>query len=303
MTHAQHTTPSEKNFFHIPFFMPPAADVFARRAERFDQLAADEGSSWRDYLAMLATVCRAQHQVLTSQNWVDAQVGEYLPQADGQAIPEALFAVFQAFQTALSHSPLPAEASSRLSALAQWDQQAWQELAAQVLQGEYDDSRQADALWIQAAAQIWWTAQAISLSEDDVPTREERRFCPCCGSEPTASVVLNGGELDGLRYLHCPTCNSRWHALRAKCTFCGDQSGISLQTLESAKQPVYQAARAESCEACHAYRKLFLLREQISADPVADDLASLALDILMGESGYARGGHNPFLVSEESCGE
>ena len=299
MAHEQYTTPNEKNFFHIPFFMPPAADVFARRAERFDQLAADESSSWRDYLVMLATVCRAQHQVLTSQNWVTAQAGAHLPQADGQEIPEALFAVFQAFQSILSHSALPAEASSRLSALAQLDQPAWQALAAQVLQGAYDASHQADALWVQAAAQIWWTAQTMGLSEDDVPTQEERSVCPCCGSEPTASVVLNGGELDGLRYLHCPTCNSRWHALRAKCTFCGDQSGISLQTLEPAKQPVYKAARAESCEACQAYRKLFLLREQIAADPVADDLASLALDILMGESGYARGGHNPFLVDAE----
>ena len=32
------------------------------------------------------------------------------------------------------------------------------------------------------------------------------------------------------------------------------------------------------------------------ADPVADDLATLGLDIAVGEAGYERGGANPFLL-------
>ena len=59
------------------------------------------------------------------------------------------------------------------------------------------------------------------------------------------------------------------------------------------------AAKAESCEVCRSYRKLYRLDKQQYADPVADDLASLALDILVGEAGYARAGHNPFLLLTE----
>ncbi|WP_258522621.1 formate dehydrogenase accessory protein FdhE, partial [Brevundimonas vesicularis] len=59
-----------------------------------------------------------------------------------------------------------------------------------------------------------------------------------------------------------------------------------------------RSARAESCDRCKHYRKFFFLREQALADPIADDLASLALDILIGEKDYSRGGYNPFLIRQ-----
>ena len=83
--------------------------------------------------------------------------------------------------------------------------------------------------------------------------------------------------------------------MRAKCTFCGDQSGIALQQIHDAADGALRGARAESCDRCGRYRKMFMLQYQQYAEPVADDLASLALDILVGETGYLRGGHNPFL--------
>ena len=86
--------------------------------------------------------------------------------------------------------------------------------------------------------------------------------------------------------------------MRAQCTFCGDQSGIALQEIEHAADGALRGARAESCERCGHYRKMFMLQYQQYAEPVADDLASLALDILVGEAGYLRGGHNPFLPVE-----
>ena len=60
--------------------------------------------------------------------------------------------------------------------------------------------------------------------------------------------------------------------------------------------PAYAAAHAESCESCHTYRKLYRQDKQQYADPVADDLATLGLDIAVGEAGYERGGANPFLL-------
>ena len=43
------------------------------------------------------------------------------------------------------------------------------------------------------------------------------------------------------------------------------------------------------------YRKIFYQEKQLGVDPVADDLASLALDVLMGEEGYSRSSGNPLL--------
>jgi len=51
--------------------------------------------------------------------------------------------------------------------------------------------------------------------------------------------------------------------------------------------------------ACHPplpYHKLYRQDKQQYADPVADDLATLGLDIAVGEAGYERGGANPFLL-------
>jgi FdhE protein len=53
--------------------------------------------------------------------------------------------------------------------------------------------------------------------------------------------------------------------------------------------------RAETCEACKSYLKI-VYQEKGTVDPVADDLATLALDILVDEAGYARSGPNLLLV-------
>jgi FdhE protein len=56
-----------------------------------------------------------------------------------------------------------------------------------------------------------------------------------------------------------------------------------------------KVARAETCDDCHTYRKIFNQEHDFNVDPLADDLASLALDLLVGEAGYARASGNPLL--------
>jgi FdhE protein len=53
--------------------------------------------------------------------------------------------------------------------------------------------------------------------------------------------------------------------------------------------------RAETCEQCRGYRKIMYQEHDTGVDPVADDLASLALDLLLGEQGYHRASGNPLL--------
>ena len=55
------------------------------------------------------------------------------------------------------------------------------------------------------------------------------------------------------------------------------------------------AVRAETCDACKSYLKI-VYQEKGPVDPVADDLATLTLDILVDEAGYARSGPNLLLV-------
>ena len=250
-----------------------------------------------NYLRLLADLSRAQQSAADQLSAALPPLNQgktVLPAADGSLIPPEFYSVLgqiaaqmktQSFQTGIQ----------RIAALTQAEAEA---LAAQVLQGEYAEQDASLFIWIHAALQVVWTAWAQQLSDEQVPPVSERSVCPCCGGEAVASVVLANGDWNNLRYLHCAVCNSRWNALRAQCTFCGDQSGIVLQEIEHAADGALRGARAESCERCGHYRKMFMLQYQQYAEPVADDLASLALDILVGEAGYLRGGHNPFLPVE-----
>jgi FdhE protein len=56
-----------------------------------------------------------------------------------------------------------------------------------------------------------------------------------------------------------------------------------------------KVARAETCDDCHTYRKVFNQEHDYNVEPLADDLASLMLDLLVGEAGYQRASGNPLL--------
>ncbi|OYW96042.1 MAG: formate dehydrogenase accessory protein FdhE, partial [Pseudomonadales bacterium 32-61-5] len=56
--------------------------------------------------------------------------------------------------------------------------------------------------------------------------------------------------------------------------------------------------QAEACGECHSYLKVAQRELHGRADPVADDLASLALDLLLAEKGeYERIGYNPWFIT------
>jgi FdhE protein len=103
------------------------------------------------------------------------------------------------------------------------------------------------------------------------------------------------GETANLRYLHCALCNTEWNYVRVKCATCDATAGISYRLLENADGTQAEAVRAETCDSCKSYLKI-VYREKGGVDAVADDLATLALDILVDEAGYARAGPNLLLV-------
>ena len=57
------------------------------------------------------------------------------------------------------------------------------------------------------------------------------------------------------------------------------------------------AVKAETCDACRTYAKMLYEGRDMQVDPTADDLASLGLDLLIAESGWARHAPNPLLLT------
>ena len=97
---------------------------------------------------------------------------------------------------------------------------------------------------------------------------------------------------DRLRYLTCSLCAAEWHLTRVMCATCRTTGGISYFSLEGDAG----AVKAEACQQCRTYLKLFYLEKGPRAEAFADDVATLSLDLLMSEEGYARGGVNLFLL-------
>jgi len=129
---------------------------------------------------------------------------------------------------------------------------------------------------------------ATALGEQSFHRFEPANLCPACGSPPVSSLVRNDGARQGLRYLSCSLCATEWHMVRIQCSSCASNRDIGYYLQEGAGG----AVKAESCEDCHAYLKIMYRDQDGAVEPVADDLATLGLDLLMGEAGKARSGPN-----------
>ena len=82
-----------------------------------------------------------------------------------------------------------------------------------------------------------------------------------------------------------------WNVVRVKCLLCSSTDGISFREIEG--RP---SVKAETCDKCRAYVKILYQVNDPSLDPMADDVATLGLDMLLAEEGWKRGSHNPFLL-------
>ena len=108
--------------------------------------------------------------------------------------------------------------------------------------------------------------------------------------------IGDGGH--GVRYATCGVCATEWHVTRIKCVPCLRTPATSpTRALDGAggngRTP---AVKAETCPDCHSQPQDRLDGNATPlVDAFADDLATLALDMLVDETGFHRAGRNLFL--------
>jgi FdhE protein len=280
----------------IRFLIPPGRNLFARRAERFRQLSP--GHSLGDYLSFLASLADAQQAALDrfpalplpdpEEQALCRQHGMPLLSAQSwkrnSAWREGLATILQQ----LGNAALPPAAGETVAGLQQASEEVLEKMADRILAGELSDVSPRELPFVAAALQVYWVRMASALGEDACGRLEQGGVCPVCGSYPNVGIVRSGGAEQGLRYLCCSLCASQWHMVRIKCSSCESTQGINHYTLEGSNGTV----KAESCEECNTYLKLLYLQKDPQMDPMADDLATLALDMLMDKEGTSRGGPN-----------
>lgn len=278
----------------------PDRQLFSRRAHRLRQLAT--GHSMADYLRFAAALAEAQQQQLDrlpvlplpDQRFLEHCREHHMPPlapTGWQRDPIWRTVAVQLTEALDAIAPAPARAAFAHLRTASAE---WLEAQANALLAE--DRATLDlacAPVIGAALQVYWARLAAVLDAAWIAPPATSALCPVCGTAPVASVVGGTGDADsGLRYLHCALCGSEWHAVRAQCSQCNNDKGIVYFAVENAGQPI----QAEACPECGSYLKLCRRDQLLDMEPLADDLASLALDVLMSEEKFARSGVNYWLL-------
>ena len=278
---------------------PNPASLFRDRAERFRALA--EGHQMKPYLLFLAGLSQAQHATQESLSPAAPPEAEDVRRAAEFGMPPiarerfepdaAVAETLDRFFDLAAAVEAPEAASAALARLASRDSDRRRELLFAALA----DAPSADALsehvFVSAALQVHFARLAAKLDAGKlVPVADGA--CPACGGPPVTSSVVGWPSAHGARFCACSLCATRWHVVRVKCVLCSSTKGISYGEIEG----VSDSIKAETCTECRGYLKILYEVKDPSLDPVADDVASLGLDMLVREAGWRRGGVNPYLV-------
>jgi FdhE protein len=289
--------------------LPARADLFANRARRLRSLSrsdkAGQGGAIGDYLELVAVIAEAQ-QSARSLLTAAGPSAEDLQRARTHGMPLIQAVGFErdgSWRGILEHicasvlgaselgRALPQEVRHTCIRLRGAPAGMLEQQADAVLALRTHEVDLAAAPLIMSALQVYWLELAGRFSAAEVPQLPVLGVCPICGMLPVASVVRIDGGSAGYRYLHCALCATEWHMVRVTCSQCQATKDLGYYSIEGGPD----AVRAEACPECRSYRKILYQEKDVGVEPVADDLASVALDLLMSAEGFQRASGNPML--------
>lgn len=279
--------------------LPDPKTLFASRAERFRVLA--EGNPLKPYLLFLGALSDCQHRIQDGLPEPELPSADTIARAKEHAMPPldrghftgdaALDATFDRLFSLAAQIDMPDSARAALDRARSADAAARDEMVRSVLADSIPVETLADHVYVAAALQVHFARIAAKLDAKAlVPVGEGA--CPACGGAPVASAIVNWPGAVGTRFCSCSLCATQWHVVRIKCVLCDSTKGISYQDADGGDSNV----KAETCENCHGFVKIMHQHKDPALDPVADDVATVGLDMLLRESGYRRGAVNPFLL-------
>jgi FdhE protein len=279
--------------------LPDPLAMFARRSRRLKALA--DGHGLRSYLLLLSELSDIQHRVqddlpdvvLPSADALARSRRHRMPPLDrARFTPDAAMdGIWQRLTAMADAAAMPDAARvalQRVKSAAGTDRAA---MMSAVLTNAIPADRLAEHVFVAAALQVHSARLATRLDANTlVPIGDG--VCPACGGPPVSSMVVGWTGAQGARFCACSLCGTLWNYPRVKCTLCGATKGIAYQEIAGGSATV----KAETCESCHGYVKILHQHKDPSLDSVADDVATLALDLLLRDLGYRRGAVDPFLL-------
>jgi FdhE protein len=278
--------------------LPDPILLFAERAQRLRRLA--QGHPLAPYLRFLADLTEAQYRIqddLPPPTMPDTSARRRARDFGMPPLDRNGFTTDVAYRSTLERLlalaveiDMPPVARAALERVISADNGTHEAMMRALLADSVPVEALAEHVFIAAPLQVHFARLASGLDAKALIAVGEG-ICPACGGPPVASMVVGWKGAHGTRFCGCALCGTLWHVVRIKCTLCGSTKGISYHEIEGA--PV---VKAETCDECCNYVKILLQHKQADVDPIADDVASLGLDLLLREKGYRRGAFNPFLI-------
>lgn len=278
--------------------LPDPGTIFATRAGRLEFLAG-YNANLAPYLRFLAGICRAQDALARElprpaappAAHVEQARAHRMPPMDRDAMRAGLAPALDGLLEKLTDLDMPEAARLALAALREAAPADRDWVIGNVLTDTIPEDSIAPHLFAAAALQVHAAQLAATLSAGRlVPIRVGT--CPACGGRPAASLVTGDMGAEGARYCSCATCQTLWNEVRVKCTCCGSTGGITYRSVETGEATI----KAECCRECGKWVKIMYQNKNPTLEPIADDVASLGLDLMMQGTEWTRGGYNPFLA-------
>lgn len=285
-----------------PFaLMPNPVRLFKERANRFEVLA--EGSRLAPYLKFLAGIAQIQSELASTLSPLELIPADQVERACANAMPAidrlAMVSspdcrqVLQQFLERMEGLEKPPVAAEALAQVRAADDETFSWMIGNVVADNLPVESLAHHLYIAAAIQIHAARLAAGLDGSRlVPIGIG--VCPACGGKPVASMVIGFYGAEGARYACCSFCTTMWNEVRIKCLACGSTKGIGYRAVETGDEEA--TIKAEVCDSCNSWVKILYQNRNPSLEVVADDVASLGLDLLMKDTEYKRAGFDPFLM-------
>ena len=318
-----------------PFAVLPEPDtLFVRRAGRFAALA--EGHALGGYLSFAGRVCALQAAACAKVPAPASPAPDALKLArDGAMPPLPLtgLAADPAFTAVLHHlidairddDQMPAPARAAAERFTGYDALALERVIDALIVDAVPADSIAEHVIVGAALQVRMARAAAQLDVASLQPIADG-VCPACGSVPVASSVVGRPGAQNARYCTCSVCATEWNVVRVKCVSCGSTGGITYLSLAADGEAVggqggiesgserataggkreskldrelreaRDAVKGETCDGCKGYLKILYQVKDHAQEPVADDTASLGLDLKLAEQGWQRKGRNLFLL-------
>ncbi|MBM3532666.1 MAG: formate dehydrogenase accessory protein FdhE [Alphaproteobacteria bacterium] len=281
--------------------LPEVPALFRKRAARFQRLAL--GHPLEPFLRFMGRLAEAQAEAvralkpggLPDAREIEAAKADGLPPLGGDGLLEGSYwrGVLTAILKSVADGDVPEETRQVIEELNKEAPAILDGRARAVLSDDVPEASRGAAVFIAASLQVRWAVAASMLPPEGFQPLEDGRRCPVCAQAPLASTIGPASEGQSTRYLHCRLCTSSWNYVRIKCAACGSTEGIAYHGIEGTDQ----AVRGETCDSCHGYVKILSTEKDQGLDPMADDIATTGLDLMLAEGGWERASANPFLLT------